>query len=459
MLKIRTRTKKLALLTVAAIALAACGGSNGNSNSDSTDAARTKNAALATLSCATGGSCVVGDVGPGGGKVFYVAPSSFTSTGSACGSTCTYLEAAPVGWITASTPAGQVNCSTLGTSSVNSEFPVTPGTSTVDPRCAWSGTNQPIGTTGTAIGTGYANTSAMIAQNNEAGKAGTAARAFQGGNKTDWYLPSKDELNQINKERAILGVVTNDYYWSSSENGVGVWDQLIRDRVSQYGFGKETAGFYVRPVRAFSAVATVMPTTTTVALTCATGGSCVVGDVGPGGGKVFYVAPTSFTSTGSACGLTCTYLEAAPAGWITTTTPAGQVNCVTPGTSTAEPVCVWSGNKGSSIGKTLTAIGTGYANTSAMIAQNNEAGKAGTAARAFQGGNKTDWYLPSKDELNQMYINRNIIDGLGANAYWSSSEIINTNAWTQYFTVKFNNGTQTNGTKADPKYVRPVRAF
>jgi len=204
--------------------------------------------AFSETTCATGGSGVVGAVGPGGGKVFYVAPSTFASK-SACGLTCKYLEAAPVGWITASTPVGQVNCS-VGNLTANSEFPVTAGTSTIDPRCAWSGTNQPIQITGTAIGSGYANTLAMIKQDSTAGTAGTVARAFRGGGKADWSLPSRDELDQLYKAKTIIGGLASDYFWSSSENGVGVWDQNFGNG-GQHGWGKESAGFYVRPVRAF----------------------------------------------------------------------------------------------------------------------------------------------------------------------------------------------------------------
>ena len=52
-----------------------------------------------TLSCATGGTCKVGDTGPGGGIVFYVAPKTFIqreATGSMCKLDCKYLEAAPI---------------------------------------------------------------------------------------------------------------------------------------------------------------------------------------------------------------------------------------------------------------------------------------------------------------------------------------------------------------------------
>ena len=109
-----------------------------------------------------------------------------------------------------------------------------------------------------------------------------------------------------------------------------------------------------------------------------------------------------------------------------------------------------------------------------MITQSNTAGKAGTVARAFQGGGKTDWFLPSKDELNalckwayndtvNMICNNNglgtglslIRGGFTQNYYWSSSELSAGFAWVQRFTT----GGQTNDRKAGILSVRPVRAF
>jgi len=449
MVSMSSRSKKFALLAVATIALAACGGSSENSNTASTVKRGVKNAAL---SCATGGACVVGDTGPGGGIVFYVATTSFTS-GAPCGAKCRYLEAAPAGWIFAATPVGQTNC-------------VRPGTSNLDPTCSWSGdTTTKIGTTSNGIGAGYANTSAIIAQSNLAGRAATVARAFQGGGKTDWFLPSKDELNLVFLKNSAIGRFAFGAYWSSSELDADVASHQGLSSGYQDG-GSKAYPAYVRPVRAFSDSATVAApvttstssTTTTVAattLTCATGGACVVGDTGPGGGKVFYVAPTTFASPGSACGTACKYLEAAPVGWITAATPAGQTNCGTSGTSTADPQCVWSGNTATRIGTTQTGIGSGYANTSAMIAQSNVAGRAATVARAFQGGGKTDWFLPSKNELNQMYLQRSAIGGFDPYYFWSSSEYAAYRAWDQ----SFGNGYPANANKPVAQYVRPVRAF
>jgi hypothetical protein len=43
------------------------------------------------------------------------------------------------------------------------------------------------------------------------------------------------------------------------------------------------------------------------------------------------------------------------------------------------------------------------------------------------------WRLPTKDELNLMYINKVVIGGFANDNYWSSTEFNNFNAWFQYF--------------------------
>ena len=71
-------------------------------------------------------------------------------------------------------------------------------------------------------------------------------------------------------------------------------------------------------------------------------------------------------------------------------------------------------------------------------------------------GGYTDWYLPSKDELDMMYVNLHMqgLGGFANNFYWSSTELVNNSAWTQYF-----NGNQTSDIKDYANYVRAVRAF
>ena len=75
-------------------------------------------------------------------------------------------------------------------------------------------------------------------------------------------------------------------------------------------------------------------------------------------------------------------------------------------------------NKGFSFttGATGTAIGTGSANTDAIINVQGatETSYAAGLARAYTGGGYTDWFLPSQDELNKMYLNRATINTTAA---------------------------------------------
>ena len=71
---------------------------------------------------------------------------------------------------------------------------------------------------------------------------------------------------------------------------------------------------------------------------------------------------------------------------------------------------------------TSTAIGSGQANTTAIV---NGCSTAGIAARLCDDldlNGYTDWFLPSKDELNQMYVQKSFIPGFVGGWYCCSSE-------------------------------------
>ena len=144
------------------------------------------------------------------------------------------------------------------------------------PLLAWCNTSTSV-TTGTAVGTGSANTTAMLALPCTSG-AGVSARAYRGGGLTDWFLPSIDELNAMcNYSRNPTapaapsvscvgsgGTTQNStfaagtygfastYYWSSSQSSwtPGAWLQIWDDGRQSGSGGKSFAG-RVRPVRAF----------------------------------------------------------------------------------------------------------------------------------------------------------------------------------------------------------------
>ena len=65
------------------------------------------------------------------------------------------------------------------------------------------------------------------------------------------------------------------------------------------------------------------------------------------------------------------------------------------------------------------------------------------------------WRLPTKDELDLLYENKNKIGGFALSDYWSSTEVDNDNVWLQNFT----DGVQYSFIKTVTYNVRAVRAF
>lgn len=110
-----------------------------------------------------------------------------------------------------------------------------------------------------------------------------------------------------------------------------------------------------------------------------------------------------------------------------------------------------------------TAIGTGQANTTTIIANQGTGSYAAKLADDLVVGKYSDWYLPSKDELNMMYKNigqgapapLTNSGGFASSSYWSSSESGGSNSWGQYFS----NGNQYSSNKGYSLLVRAVRAF
>jgi hypothetical protein len=106
-------------------------------------------------------------------------------------------------------------------------------------------------------------------------------------------------------------------------------------------------------------------------------------------------------------------------------------------------------------GASGTAIGTGNQNTIDIMAGCSDAGIAARLCGDLVQGGYSDWYLPSKDELNQLYINRVAIGGFANSFYWSSTE--NDDLFASY--QAFNSGVQTNAIKDESFYVRAIRSF
>ncbi len=111
-----------------------------------------------------------------------------------------------------------------------------------------------------------------------------------------------------------------------------------------------------------------------------------------------------------------------------------------------------------------TAIGTGAQNTIDIEAGCTTPGIAADICANLSLSGYTDWFLPSKDELDAMYDNKAIIDEtaqvnggsvFSSGDFWSSSEYNTNDAWYHLFY----NGYQDHFNKNSACFVRAVRAF
>ena len=103
-----------------------------------------------------------------------------------------------------------------------------------------------------------------------------------------------------------------------------------------------------------------------------------------------------------------------------------------------------------------TSVGSGDQNTTDISRDCTDLSTAARLCYDYASGGFSDWYLPSKDELDIMYKNKDKIGGFRLESYWSSSEVNATRAWIQ----SFNSGAQFATTNKDyGTNVRPIRSF
>lgn len=181
----------------------------------------------------------LGDTGPGGGIVFYVAdsPSGFNEVGTTCSPACHYLEWAPINWAAEDYKS----------------------------RAFSDNINFYGGGTETAIGTGFTNTSILASPNESTGwtvasdEVAPFVRAYRGGGFADWFIPSRDEMYLISNSTQFShgGFNQDSYYWSSTANsegpGTGVQLHFMNnsDGTQDPGLQPVYRNFPLRPIRAF----------------------------------------------------------------------------------------------------------------------------------------------------------------------------------------------------------------
>ncbi|MES2591288.1 MAG: DUF1566 domain-containing protein [Bacteroidota bacterium] len=104
--------------------------------------------------------------------------------------------------------------------------------------------------TGVAVGTGQANTTAIVKAQGAGSYAASVCDELELNGFSDWFLPSKGELALLRTKKAIVGGFSNPFYWSSSENGSHyAWAQNFNNGLQDYG--NKNSAPAVRAIRAF----------------------------------------------------------------------------------------------------------------------------------------------------------------------------------------------------------------
>lgn len=119
----------------------------------------------------------------------------------------------------------------------------------------YNGVYVKTGASESGLGYGKINTKKIINTQGNGRYAAKICADYRGGDKDDWYLPSKEELDLIyeNLYKSGLGNFDNYYYWSSTEtNAHYVWARNFQSG-KQYSFIKDKpyASIRVRAVRSF----------------------------------------------------------------------------------------------------------------------------------------------------------------------------------------------------------------
>ncbi len=186
----------------------------------------------------------------------------------------------------------------------------------------------------------------------------------------------------------------------------------------------------------------------------------------------YYVRAYATNSVGTAYGATVTFktsinigdsygggivayiLQSGDPGFV-----VGQNHGIIAATSDQSSGIRWFNGTYTTTNATGTAIGTGNSNTNTIVSAQGLGSYAAKLCSDLVLGGYSDWYLPSKDELNKLFLSRSIIGGFNSTSlsyYWTSSEYSNVYSHVlQFSTGSFNTGAKG----ATSMLVRAIRSF
>jgi hypothetical protein len=215
--------------------------------------------AVDTRTCAQGGTCAVGDVGPGGGVVFYARVSgAFTDSYS------NQFDDGDDGLRTYTAQVDMTSSEVVALTFDYLEFAPSSGFTSLKQASA-----DGLTVTFSKFGTGQTNTSAFLADfpgDNGTNNASHWANNYAANGYQDWFLPSTDELallliRHLKGQLGSSSPLSGNYYQAwTSENGI-----IFLSSPSQIvmSFGKNsTDQNFIIPIRAFSSTPAPAPTTT-----------------------------------------------------------------------------------------------------------------------------------------------------------------------------------------------------
>jgi hypothetical protein len=105
-------------------------------------------------------------------------------------------------------------------------------------------------------------------------------------------------------------------------------------------------------------------------------------------------------------------------------------------------------------------LGTGMQNTLDITNGCIESGIAARICFDLELNTYNDWYLPSRDELNKLYLNKDLIGGFTAGPYWSSTEYFSYYPEIFAYYQSFDTGSIAGDWKsASTLRVRAIRSF
>ncbi len=382
------------------------------------------------------------------------------------------------GTIAGSDLSSSISIATTGTiSAANGGFVVNSAGSVTASSLAATGTmtigGALVRNTGIVLGTS-ANTHVNLGSYSTTGTTGTTSVNFAtvGGGYANTASGENATVgggifNTASGDSATVGggygnTAAGDYSWAGGRNM-----QLTANADRSFVWGYGTSAFSINTADAFlifpgastdserAGVGTSTPqtrlhvigTVTATAVNAAsyTGGGAFTHYVGElyGGGVVYYVYKTA----GVEHGLICAVEDQ--------------------GTST-----VWSDYSTTVIGATAQSAWDGLSNSNAIATYGTSTVSAAKLCLDYTNtdtgtGVYSDWYLPSREELDLMYQQRFIVRktlsvGFASSSYWSSTEANETNPFTGQATAwyqSFVNGSQGGPDKNYTCYVRAVRAF